>query len=911
MRHRLSTPLLLAIPCMLVVFRARALSQGEGAKGCPGTAVSWATYIGGTGDESAKRIAMGPDGTTYVALFTDSLHDFPLADTDFGQELHGGKDVVVAALSPGGSGLLWKVVLGGPGEDVPTGITVDPGGLVAVTGHTAGGFPVTENALQPHFAGGRDVFVARLDPDAVDLEDAIVYATYLGGSGEDVPAGIVAHPDGSLTVAGTTSSRDLPTTDDAFETRFVGGEFDGFVTRVLPGEEESVLLHSSFIGGHSDDGDSSLELRTTSLAVAPGVVSGHVVFCGYTWSTDFPTTGNAYDATANGDRDIFLVQMDTSSDRPPADRLVYGTYLGAGGFEAPTGLAVDGEGGIWLTGYTFSPGFPTTSGAFESRHRGSNDGFVSCLDSRLPAEEQLTWSTLFGGTGVDVPRGLLLVDDMTPCIAGWTESPDLPLAGRLDSCLSPGLHDGFLAMFDVKALEGGPARLLLSSYFGSSSGDAFLHGARRAGAGRPGRIVVGGASLGFDLPGTEGSLQPDFGGLRDAMIAEFDVRVPRAALTASASGGDVPLSVELSAAGSTSPDGTSVEMVYWDMGGDETIEGQEATVTLTEPGRHAVTLSVLNDVGLVARRTLLIEARIPDSDLSPWTAGDVGNPGFPGAARLDPEGSGALHAWSAGRALAGSADDLFFVHRGLEGDFVLTARLDRLDPGRTLSERTQAGLMVREGLEPDARHVCVFLQAAGETTAARVRFRDGTGGQTRTAGSDAASRPSWLRLDRLGDEVTAKVAPDGPLHEAEWSEVGRVALPGLDRDVLVGFAHMLGEPASDDAPFLPLEASWSRWVLESAPEERFVRGDSNDDGGVDLSDAVHALRYLFLAGSRPGCLDSADTDDSGSVDITDAIYLLNHLFLGGPDPVEPFAGCGGDSTEDDLTCASFAGCREA
>lgn len=83
----------------------------------------------------------------------------------------------------------------------------------------------------------------------------------------------------------------------------------------------------------------------------------------------------------------------------------------------------------------------------------------------------------------------------------------------------------------------------------------------------------------------------------------------------------------------------------------------------------------------------------------------------------------------------------------------------------------------------------------------------------------------------------------------------------------------------------------------------FLRGDSNSDGGVDLSDGIYTLDFLFLGGPGPLCGDAADADDGGALDLSDAIYLLNHLFLGGPPPPPPFPEAGIDPTADDLECA--------
>jgi hypothetical protein len=97
-------------------------------------------------------------------------------------------------------------------------------------------------------------------------------------------------------------------------------------------------------------------------------------------------------------------------------------------------------------------------------------------------------------------------------------------------------------------------------------------------------------------------------------------------------------------------------------------------------------------------------------------------------------------------------------------------------------------------------------------------------------------------------------------------------------------------------------------ALEALPA-RFVRGDANADGKVDLSDAVFALSFLFLGGREPECKQSADVGDSGLINISDPVALLNFLFLSGPEPAPPYPGCGGDPSADTLGCASFAPCR--
>ena len=96
----------------------------------------------------------------------------------------------------------------------------------------------------------------------------------------------------------------------------------------------------------------------------------------------------------------------------------------------------------------------------------------------------------------------------------------------------------------------------------------------------------------------------------------------------------------------------------------------------------------------------------------------------------------------------------------------------------------------------------------------------------------------------------------------------------------------------------------------AAQDVPFLRGQVDQTGGVDMTDAVIILRYLFLGEWMPPCLDAADIDDSGVLNITDGVLLLNFLFLGGAPPSEPFASCGPDPTAEDTDCAIFQPCAE-
>jgi hypothetical protein len=94
----------------------------------------------------------------------------------------------------------------------------------------------------------------------------------------------------------------------------------------------------------------------------------------------------------------------------------------------------------------------------------------------------------------------------------------------------------------------------------------------------------------------------------------------------------------------------------------------------------------------------------------------------------------------------------------------------------------------------------------------------------------------------------------------------------------------------------------------STRAEFFQRGDVDGEQGLNITDGVKILSFLFLGGAAPLCEKVADVDDNTRVDITDGVYLLNFLFLGGPAPRPPYPACGPDPTMDALSCDAFPLC---
>jgi hypothetical protein len=176
------------------------------------------------------------------------------------------------------------------------------------------------------------------------------------------------------------------------------------------------------------------------------------------------------------------------------------------------------------------------------------------------------------------------------------------------------------------------------------------------------------------------------------------------------------------------------------------------------------------------------------------------------------------------------------------------------------------------------------------------------------------SLPAWIRIKRLGDEVVGLASPDGQ----RWNEIARAMFPLGEGAVHVGVAASGAEPGPE-TPFVVPEVvvcDLATWGPAFGTEgSSFRRGDCNDDGTVDISDAVFSLGSLFLGDGDPDCDDACDSNGDGEMDISDAINTLGVLFLGqGSIPPPGMTDCGVDPTAEqpgnELGCLQYESCPE-
>jgi hypothetical protein len=200
-----------------------------------GSRLVYSTYLGGAENEFAEhRPLLGRDGTFFLTGVTSSP-DFPTTAGALQRVVKGNNDGFITELSSDGKTLSFSSLLGGSGGEFFLMPTLDDGGNMFVVGHTTSSdFPTTRDGLQTAYckterARDGDGVLAVLSPDGSKL----VYATFLGGSGDDLIRSCAIGPNGEVYLVGSTSSRDFPVTSDAVQTQLAGSA-DAFVVKLVP-----------------------------------------------------------------------------------------------------------------------------------------------------------------------------------------------------------------------------------------------------------------------------------------------------------------------------------------------------------------------------------------------------------------------------------------------------------------------------------------------------------------------------------------------------------------------------------------------------------------------------------------------------------------------------------------------------
>ena len=296
--------------------------------------------------------------------------------------------------------------------------TYDEAGHLYAGGASFGvGYPTTVGAFQENFAGGdlmgpfqTDIGITKFTPDGSNL----IYSTYLGGGdSNEMPHSMFVSDDNELVVLGSTGSNTYPTTADAFDTSFNGGNpFSGAnniqytngadIVVARFSADGSDLVASTYLGGSGDDGlNLANELTFNYADEARGEVfldnAGNVYICSSTNSIDFPTSIDAFQPFSTGgfgSQNGIVVKFN-----PNLSEMVWSSYIGGSDNNAVFSLKLDNEENLYISGGTSSTDFPTTSGAINETYQGgAADAFVAKINND---GTQLLASTLLGTNAYD------------------------------------------------------------------------------------------------------------------------------------------------------------------------------------------------------------------------------------------------------------------------------------------------------------------------------------------------------------------------------------------------------------------------------------------------------------------------------------------------------------------------------
>jgi Abnormal spindle-like microcephaly-assoc'd, ASPM-SPD-2-Hydin/Beta-propeller repeat/Cep192 domain 4 len=386
-----------------------------------GSSLVYSTYLGGSGTDYARAIAVDANGSAYVTGATNSTN-FPVTPGVKQLTLIGGYDAFVTKLGADGSSLSYSTYLGSSDDDIGNAIAVDSAGDTFIAGSTASPkFPVTKSAFQTTLSGGTDAFFIELNPTATS---PAIYGTFLGGSGDDSANGIAIDSSGKAYITGQTASSNFPVTLGVQQTT-LGGSTDAFAAKLDPAQAGiPSLVYSTYLGGAGDDIGYGIALDSSNDAY----------IAGSTDSATYPVTTGVVQTTLGGGTDAFVSELN-----PDGTGLVYSTFLGGAGDDAAKAIALDPAGNAIVAGSTASTDFPTLFPIQASC--GSTAGF-SCDDafaaSLGPGGTALNYSTFLGGGLHDEIDAVAVDSSANAYVAGSTVSTDFPTVNAFQQlCAMP------------------------------------------------------------------------------------------------------------------------------------------------------------------------------------------------------------------------------------------------------------------------------------------------------------------------------------------------------------------------------------------------------------------------------------------------------------------------------------------
>jgi hypothetical protein len=428
--------------------------------------------------------------------------------------------------------LSYATYLGGTGMTAVTGLAVDSSGDLYATGWTESlNFQIAA-PIQASSGGGVDAFVLKLNPSGTSL----LYATYIGGSGDDRGAAIAVDSSGEAYVTGSTESTNFPLVNPVSSK--LGGGQDAFALKL--NALGTLLMYSTYLGGTNTEYGYAIAVDSSDNAYV----------LGETLSANFPVSAGAAQTKFGGTQNVFVTKLS------PAGAITYSTFLGGSGVDNAGGIALDSSANAYVAGGTTSTNFPTV-GAIQSSSGGSQDAFLTKISA---SGAQFLYSTYLGGNGggggsPEEATAVAVDSSGNAYVAGTTNSTNFPVTAGAFQTQFVSTQAAFVA----KVNPAGNA-LVYSTYLGGSA----FNWASGIAVATGGIAYVDGFTSSFDFP-VVNATQGTFGGLYDAFVSVF-----------TAAGSSLGFSTYFGGAGSDSANALAV-----DSNGNMYIGGQTSSVNLT------------------------------------------------------------------------------------------------------------------------------------------------------------------------------------------------------------------------------------------------------------------------------------------------------------------------------------------
>lgn len=357
----------------------------------------YATYLGGSSTDGATSIAVDSSGNAYVGGYTGS-NNLPVTPGALQPELAGKNDGFLAQVLRSGSSFGWVTYFGGSLNDSINAVAVDAAGNVYAAGSTNSIdlFPSGNTAYQAHLSGGTDAFIAKINNQGSNL----IYGSYLGGSSTDVANAVAVDSNGNAYVGGYTTSPSFPVTSNASQSNY-GGNQDGFLAKFDP--QGQSLLFSTFLGGTGVDTINGIAIQS----------NGDLEVAGYTKSSDFPVTVNAYQKVATSADNAFVARFVVAAQGVFSPNAMGFALQAPKVASAAQSVTFTNGGELALTIKSIATTGPYTE-----------TDTCSANNSTLQPGQSCTLSVVFTPTAVGAANGTLVITDNSP-----TGSETLPLTG--------------------------------------------------------------------------------------------------------------------------------------------------------------------------------------------------------------------------------------------------------------------------------------------------------------------------------------------------------------------------------------------------------------------------------------------------------------------------------------------------